>query len=181
MGMAETNHSFQSVQMFTRTNFDRLDFEESFPQEGTMRIDIDPLDVRWLLSEDAFDSFRLLRRALVFETARNMTVVAIALKQYELQHRQFPPTLESLTPAILKTIPLDYMNGRALHYQKNSDGSFLLYSVGENGVDDGGNPSFHKWWEFYWFAYNLDLVWPQPATAAEIQKYYEEQAKRATN
>lgn len=177
MRMAETNHSFQSAQMFARTNFIRLGFEMPFPQEGTFRIDIDPIGVRWLLSEDAFDSFRLLKRAMVFETARNMTIVAIALKRYELQHHELPPTLDSLTPAILKTIPLDYMNGQALHYQKNSDGTFLLYSVGENGVDDGGNPSFHKWWGFYWFAHTLDLVWPQPATAEEIQAYYAKEAK----
>ena len=112
---------------------------------------------------------------MVFETAKNMTIAAIALKRCELQHQQLPPTLDSLTPAILKTIPLDYMNGQALHYQKNSDGTFLLYSVGENGVDDGGKPSSHKWWEFYWFAHNLDLVWPQPATAEEVQKYYAQQ------
>jgi hypothetical protein len=177
MRMAETNHSFQAAQMFARTNFNHLGFEESFPQEGTMRIDIDPIGVRWLFSENAFDSFRLLKRAMVFETARNMTIIAIALKRYELQHRELPPTLDGLTPAFLKTIPLDYMNGQALHYQKNSDGTFLLYSVGENGVDDGGNPSFHKWWEFYWFAQTLDLVWPQPATPEEIQAYYVKQAK----
>jgi len=47
-----------------------------------------------------------------------MTIIAIALKRYELQHRELPPTLDGLTPAILKTIPLDYMNGQALHYQK---------------------------------------------------------------
>lgn len=178
MRMAETNHSFQSAQMFVRTNFNRLGFEMPFPQEGTFRIDVDPVGVRWLMSEDAFDSFRLLKRAMVFETARNMTIVAIALKRYELQNHELPPTLDSLTPAILKTIPLDYMNGQALHYQKNSDGTFLLYSVGENGVDNGGNPSFHKWWEFYWFANTLDLVWPQPATTEEIQKYYQKQAKK---
>jgi len=179
MRMAETNHSFQSVQMFTRTNFDRLGFEESFPQEGTMRIDIDPLDVRWLLSEGAFDSFRLLKRAMVFETARNMTIAAIALKRYEIQHQQFPSTLYGLTPTILKTIPFDYMNGQALHYQKNPDGTFLLYSVGENGADDNGNPSSHKWWGFYWFAQTLDLVWPQPATEAEIQAYYKKLSSKS--
>jgi hypothetical protein len=179
MRMTETNRSFQSAQMFARTNFNRLGFEESFPQEGTMRIDIDPIGVRWLLSEGAFDSFRLLKRAMVFETARNMTIVAIALKRYELQHHELPPALDSLTPAILKTIPLDYMGGQALHYQKNSDGTFLLYSVGENGADDGGKPSIHKWWEFYWFAQTLDLVWPQPATPEEIQAYYDKQAKES--
>jgi len=170
--MAETNHSFQSAQMFVRTNFNLLSFEMPFRQEGTFRIDIDPYGVRSLLSDGAFDSYRLLRRAMVFETAKNLTIVAIALKRYELLHQKFPPSLDSLTPTILKTIPLDYMNGQPMHYLKNSDGTFQLYSVGENGVDDGGKPSPHKWWEFYWFAPNLDLVWPQPATPAEIQQYY---------
>jgi hypothetical protein len=177
MRMAETNHSFQSAQMFTRTNFNRLGFAEPFPQEGTMRIDIDPIEVRWLLSENAFDSFRLLKRAMVFETARNMTIVAIALKRYELQNHEFPLALDSLTPAILKTIPLDYMNGQVLHYRKNSDGTFLLYSVGENGVDDGGKYSSHKWWEFYWFAATFDLVWPQPATREEVKYFYDHPPK----
>jgi len=177
MRMAETNHSFQSAQMFARTNLTRLGFKTPFPQEGTFRMDVDAFGVRWFLSEEAFDSFTLLRRAMVFETAKNMTIVAIALKRYERQHQQLPPTLDRLTPAVLKTIPLDYMNGQALHYQKNSDGTFLLYSVGENGVDDGGNPSSHKWWEFYWFAHTLDLVWPQPATAAEIKDFYEHPPK----
>ena len=179
MRMAETNHSFQSAQCFARTNFNQLGFERSLPQDGTFRMDIDPLGVCWLLSEGAFDSFRLLRRAMIFETARNMTIVAIALKRYELQHYELPPTLDGLMPTILKTIPLDYMSGQALHYQKNADGTFLLYSVGENGVDDGGNPSLHEWWEFYWFAHTLDLVWPQPASPEEIQKYYDERARKS--
>lgn len=177
MRMAVTNHSYQSAQMFTRTNFNRLGFEMPFPPEGTYRMDVDQFGVRWLLSEDAFDSFQLLRRAMILETARNMTIVAIALKRYELQHHKFPPALDSLTPAILKTIPLDYMNGQALHYRKNPDGTFLLYSVGENGVDDGGKSSIHKWWELYWFADTFDLVWPQPATEAEIKFFYEHPPK----
>ena len=181
MRMAETNHSFQSAQTFVRSNFDRLGFENSFPQEGTYIIDIDPFSVRTLLSDDAFDSYRLLKRAMVLETAKNMTIAAIALKRYELQHQQLPSTLDSLTPAILKTIPLDYMNGQALHYQKNLDGTFQLYSVGENGVDDGGNPSLEKGVtgsNFNWEnAHALDWVWPQPATEAEIQDFYERGGK----
>jgi hypothetical protein len=174
---AETNHSFQSAQLFVRTNFNQLGLEWPFPTEGTYRIDTDPIDTRSFLSDEAFDSFTLLRRAMVLETAKNMTVAAIALKRYELQHQQFPPTLDSLTPAILKTIPLDYMNGQVLHYRKNSDGTFLLYSVGENGADDGGNSPSHKWWELYWIADTLDLVWPQPATAAEVQFFYDHPPK----
>jgi hypothetical protein len=81
MRMAETNHSFQSAQMFTRTNFNQLGFEMPFPQEGTYRMDMDPIGMHWLMSEDAFDSFRLLKRGMVFETTRNMAIVAIALNR----------------------------------------------------------------------------------------------------
>ena len=177
MRMAETNHSFQTEQGFVRTNFNRLGFEGPFMPEGTFRIDIDPIDTRWLSSENAFDSFSLLKRTMIFETARNLTIVAIALKRYELQNHQLPSTLNDLTPLFLKMCLLDYMNGEPLHYQKNSDGTYLLYSVGENGVDDGGKPSSHKWWEFYWFAHTNDLVWPQPATEAEIKNFYDHPPK----
>ena len=33
------------------------------------------------------------------------------------------------------------MDGQPLRYRRNADGTFLLYSIGENGKDDGGNPS----------------------------------------
>ncbi|HEY3761275.1 MAG TPA: hypothetical protein VGN23_05965 [Verrucomicrobiae bacterium] len=177
MRMAETNGSYGSAQSFVRTNADQLGFDWPFPQEETFRMDIDPLDVHCLMSEDAFDSFSLLRRAFIFENARNMVIAAIALKRYELQHHEFPPTLDELIPAFLQTIPRDYMNGQALQYKRNSDGTFLLYSVGENGIDDGGKPSTHEWWEFYWFAHDFDLVWPQPATSEEIQNFYEHPPK----
>ena len=123
------------------------------------------------------------RKAKSIETARNVVITAIALKRYELRHHQFPPTLDQLTPDLLKAVPIDSMDGEPLRYRPRADGTFLLYSVGENGVDDGGDPSLEKGVNsssFYWQnAHALDWVWPQPATAEEIQKYYEEQAKKS--
>ena len=79
MRIAETNGSYVVAQSFVRTNFDRLGFDGPFPQEGTFRIDVDQYGVRWIMSEDAFDSFGLLRRAFTFETTRNMVITAVAL------------------------------------------------------------------------------------------------------
>jgi len=63
-----------------------------------------------------------------------------------------------------------------LRFRLNPDGTFLLYSVGENGKDDGGNPALEQGAEsssFYWQnPHALDWVWPQPATAEEIRAYY---------
>jgi hypothetical protein len=68
------------------------------------------------------------------------------------------------------------VDGESLRYKLNSDGTFLLYSVGENGVDDGGNPLLEKGVTSSSFSWQnihaLDWVWPQPATEEEIQAYY---------
>ena len=110
---------------------------------------------------------------------RSRDITAIALKRYELQHHQLPDTLDKLVPDFLESVPTDYMDGQPLRYRRNADGSFLLYSVGENGKDDGGDPTLEKGAEsssFNWQnPHALDWVWPQPATAEEIQKYYAQQ------
>jgi hypothetical protein len=110
-----------------------------------------------------------------------VVVTAIALKRYELRHHQLPAALGDLTPDLLKSVPIDCMDGQPLHYRLNPDGTFLLYSVGDNGVDDGGNPSPPKNIQssnFYWQNnLVLDWVWPQTATEEEIQKFYEHPPK----
>jgi hypothetical protein len=116
------------------------------------------------------------------EAARQMTVTAIALKRYQLKHGNYPPNLDSLVPEFVPTVPLDPVDGKPLRYQPKADGTFLLYSIGENGVDDGGDPALEKGVEsssFNWLnPHALDWVWPQPATPEEIQKYYEQQARK---
>jgi hypothetical protein len=121
------------------------------------------------------------RKATRIETAQNVVIAAIALKRYELRHHQIPATLDELTPDLLKTVPIDCMDSEPLRYRSNADGTFLLYSVGDDGKDDGGNPSLPKninytGSNFYWQNdHALDWVWPQPATEEEIQKFYARQ------
>jgi len=73
-------------------------------------------------------------------TLHQMVIGAVALKRYELRHGQLPQSLASLAPEFLREPPCDFMDGQSLRYRLNSDGSFTLYSVGEDGRDDGGNP-----------------------------------------
>jgi hypothetical protein len=40
-------------------------------------------------------------------------------------------------------LPVDIFNAKSLQYTRDRDG-YLLYSVGENGVDDSGS---HAMWE----------------------------------
>jgi hypothetical protein len=181
---AETNHSYKSAKLFTTTDFTRLGLPKPEIRDDFFRMDIDEWEMRWLVSEDAYLSFSLLRRGLATETARDMVITAIALKRYQLLHRQLPSKLQELIPALLTTVPIDWMDGQPLHYRPKAGGTFLLYSVGENGKDDGGNPSpekggAHDGGSSYWQnPYALDRVWPQPATPEEIQQYYANQAKK---
>lgn len=69
-----------------------------------------------------------------FETAR----VGIACKIYKNLHGKFPDSLAGLSPEIMETIPFDPFTGHPLIYKKQDSG-ILVYSVGSNLKDDGGN------------------------------------------
>ncbi len=72
------------------------------------------------------------------ETMRfELTKLALALAEYNVDHGSYPPTLADLTPKYFAKIPQDIFSVDDLHYTQQGDG-YLLYSVGPNGVDDGG-------------------------------------------
>jgi len=98
------------------------------------------------------------------ETEWQMTIAAIALKRFQLRDGQYPESLEALKPDFLSATPYDCFSGKELCYKRNPDGTFLLYSVGQDGKDDGGDAtavSKFGIWE------GKDAVWPG---AAEVQK-----------
>lgn len=73
-------------------------------------------------------------------TLHQLVITAIALKRHELRHGKPPATLDALVPEFLPSLPLDFMDGQPLRYRLNHGGSFLLYSVGDDMQDDGGDP-----------------------------------------
>jgi hypothetical protein len=64
--------------------------------------------------------------------------VAIALERYRLAHGNYPETIDVLAPKFISEIPHDVINGQPLHYRRTEGGRFVLYSVGWNEMDDGG-------------------------------------------
>jgi hypothetical protein len=110
------------------------------------------------------------------EAGRRLTITAIALKRYELAHNAYPASLNELVPIYLPKVPLDFMDGEPLRYKLRPDGSFLLYSVGDDGEDNGGDPttaSGNNWLR------GRDIVWPRAATPKEIEDYQKAQVKKA--
>ena len=105
--------------------------------------------------------------ALRNETERQLAIAAIAIKRYQLRQGKAPPSLLALAPEFLAAVPIDPMSGQPLRYRLNADGSFVLYSVGEDGRDDGGdtNPPQPVSQPDLWSG--RDAVWPAPAVAAQ--------------
>jgi hypothetical protein len=102
-------------------------------------------------------------RAMQFETRRQMTLTAIALKRFKIRHGHLPADLRELVPVFLTELPRDYLTDGPLHYRLETNGVFSLYSVGNDGHDDGGDPRpiYRKRLLSIWDG--RDAVWPQPA------------------
>ena len=71
-------------------------------------------------------------------TTLELTRLAAALAVYRAEQGQYPDKLDDLLPEVLATLPVDSYNAKPFVYKRDGEGYFL-YSVGENGVDDGGS------------------------------------------
>ena len=63
--------------------------------------------------------------------------LAFALAAYRRDHGKYPAKLDALAPDYLAAVPQDLFSGKPLIYRPDEKG-YLLYSVGINGVDEGG-------------------------------------------
>jgi hypothetical protein len=75
-------------------------------------------------------------------TTFQLTRLAAALAVFRAERRAYPAKLDELVPSMIKKLPVDIYNAKPFLYQRLGEG-YLLYSVGENGVDDGG--SYQDW------------------------------------
>ncbi|MGO8836670.1 MAG: hypothetical protein ACLQAH_02300 [Limisphaerales bacterium] len=78
------------------------------------------------------------------QTLANEAQIVCALERYRLAHGEYPETLDALIPQFIEKLPHDIIGGRPLHYHRTADGKFLLYSVGWNETDDGGQVALKK-------------------------------------
>jgi hypothetical protein len=172
---AETNHSFQTALHDQESRLAALGIDK-LDDEFSTSFDPEKIDMHSMLSQSIVALSGTVRRVMTAETAKEVVITAIALKRYQLKHGNYPPDLNSLVPEFVPKVPRDPVDGQPLCYRRNADGTFLLYSVGENGKDDGGNPSLEKGAEPSYPSWQsihaLDWVWPQPATPQEIQAFY---------
>jgi len=68
----------------------------------------------------------------------DMARVACALERYRHANGGYPETLDALAPRFVASLPHDVIGGKTLKYRRTDNRKFALYSVGWNGMDDGG-------------------------------------------
>ena len=92
-----------------------------------------PVSVTWVPNLD------YLSLAYLDSAGRRLAATALAIRLYEIDHGHRPAALADLLPEYLPGAPVDPFapNGEWLHYLPNDEHP-RLYSIGKNGVDDGG-------------------------------------------
>jgi hypothetical protein len=142
--------------------------EAKQPQDRAMaelnRVSSSPAAARYWVSMISIPNFvRANQTGLRGETEWQMTIAAIALHRYKLRHGKYPEKLETLLPEFISEAPYDCFSGKPLCYRRNEDGSFLLYSVGEDCKDDGGDATGGKTNNSSIWEGAHDAVWPHAA------------------
>jgi hypothetical protein len=104
----------------------------------------------WLAAQPAGAGIPMLAQSvqvyLTAERAReqqvNATRLVIMLQRYTRDLGAFPPTLADLVPDYLEVVPADPFSSDGFIYRPQPDphtgAPFTLYSVGDDGVDNGG-------------------------------------------
>ena len=73
-------------------------------------------------------------------TGDRTLMLQLALRAYRLENGVYPPALKTLVPGYLKSVPADaFGGGEAMRYQTDGK-TYQLWSIGPDGVDDGGKP-----------------------------------------
>ena len=128
--------------------------------------------LRFLFASENFSiTDALIRRTLEAQTQQQMTFSVLGIQRYRLKTGRLPNQLSALVPEYVAVMPRDFMDGQALRYRLRPGGDdFLLYSVGEDGHDDGGDPAQQKEKKSYRQIWDgRDAVWPTAATADEAR------------
>jgi hypothetical protein len=96
----------------------------------------------WFLAKDMIPPMTpSLKTTALAQTAVNQALVVCALERCRLARGEYPATLHELVPEFIPLLPPDPVNGEPLKYRPAGPGRFLLYSLGWDGKDTGGDPA----------------------------------------
>jgi hypothetical protein len=79
-----------------------------------------------------------VRRSAQMQSWLDSAQLACALERYRLSNGTLPDKLDRLVPKFIAAIPNDVMDGKPLRYKPEASGAYVIYSIGWNQRDDGG-------------------------------------------
>lgn len=113
-------------------------FYESTKERQDFRQAID--QIRPSLATILFPTYNSLFEKLAeAQASRRAVEVAIAQTHYRLDHGGYTDDLAKLVPTYLPAMPIDPFDGKPMRVKSQPDGGLLIYSVGQDLKDDGGN------------------------------------------
>ncbi len=86
----------------------------------------------------AFNMDGYHRLAATADAQARLVALAQAMWRYRLDSGTFPEALEALVPAYLPAVPIDPFSGEPLRLTHRGPGQPVIYSIGQDLVDDGG-------------------------------------------
>ncbi|HEY2951707.1 MAG TPA: hypothetical protein VGK40_03935 [Verrucomicrobiae bacterium] len=73
------------------------------------------------------------------QATADQAVMACALERFHRENKRYPDALAQLIPKFLAKPLLDPITGELQKYRLTLEGSYVLYSIGLDGKDDGGS------------------------------------------
>ena len=99
---------------------------------------VQSLPRRYLITRVLVSSFvRSVQLDLKATGVLRSSMVASAVERYRLNKGRFPARLEELVPQYMPALLTDPFDDKPLRYRVTND-AVIIYSIGEDGVDDGG-------------------------------------------
>lgn len=71
------------------------------------------------------------------DAQHRLVEIALAMCRYRAKNGRYPEKLDDLIPDFIALVPLDPFDGKPIRL-KYSDDKLVIYSVGPDGIDDGG-------------------------------------------
>jgi hypothetical protein len=127
--------------------------DELIERAGPRAVELDPDDVTkfnpenlagidacyFFLARLAAPIFSTLPKRFIFAQTRvDQARAAIALERFRLARGAFPEMLAELVPEFLAEVPRDLHMDAPMRYVRRDGGTFLLYALGSDRIDQGG-------------------------------------------
>jgi hypothetical protein len=136
----EANRAVSQIRKEDRDRTQKLlepdNLKKALSSEATTR-EIAECFIRLLSNKGILEDFSPVYPATHGTTRFRLVEMSLALSAYHGEHRKYPARLADLVPKYLPKIENDPFCEKEFHYRRENDG-YLLYSVGKNGLDDGG-------------------------------------------